>query len=181
VPGSLVGVIATFDERLEMAFPVSFTRRSEGPRGVPLVSQVVALVQAPRLDADLGAGIRPSFSPAHRLRADHLRRRKVRGRIATGLHRAVEDAAHPVRRGTPQAPLDRDAVRSCESEIRALATSVATLDNPRTQGIALASQLAFDGGGALFFHPDTPDGVDRLANTVRSTQNALRVSGEFDE
>lgn len=181
VPGSLVGVISAFDERLKMALPASLTRASDARRGHRLVSRLVAVVQAPRLDADLGAGVSPSMTQAHRLRADHLRRRKVRRRIATALERAAEDVRQPVRHGTPQAPLDRAAVHRCEREIRALATSVVNAVNPRTQGVAIAFQLAFDGGSALFFHPDAPDGINRLANTIRSAQNALRVSADFDE
>ena len=164
-----------------MALPASLTRQSDGPQRHLLASRLAAFVNAPKLDADLGAGIRPSASPAHRLRADHLRRAQVRRRIATALERAVEDVRHPVIHGTPQAPLDREAVRRCQREIRALATSVATVESPRTQGIAIAFELAFDGGSALFFHPDTPDGIEQLANTVRSAQNALRVSADFDE
>jgi hypothetical protein len=179
VPGSLVGVIRTFDERLEMAFPASLTRRSEDRRAHLLLSRLVAFVQAPRLDAELGAGIRPSISSAHRLRADHLRRERVRRRVAAALNKAVEDARLPVPHGTAKAPLDCAAVRCCHREIRDLANRLATLENPRTQGIAIAFQLAFDGGSALFFDPDTPDGIERLANTVQSAHNALRVSGEF--
>jgi hypothetical protein len=181
VPGSLVGVISAFDERHKMALPASLTRRSDVRRGHRLVFRLLALIRAPRLDADLGAGVSPSTTYAHRLRADHLRRTEVRRRIATALERAAEDVKHPVRHGTPQAPLDREAVHGCEREIRALANSVARAENPRTQGVALAFQLAFDGGSALFFHPDASDGIDRLANTVRSAQNALRVSADFDE
>jgi hypothetical protein len=141
---------------------------------------LVAFVQAPKLDADLGAGLRPSVSPAHQVRADHLKKKRVRRLIATALNRAVEDAARPVRHGTPQAPLDREAVRCCHREIQALATLVATLENPRTQGVAIAFQMAFDGRGALFFQPDTPNGVERLANTVQAAQRALGVSAEFE-
>jgi hypothetical protein len=184
VPGSLVGVIEAFDERLEMAFPVSLTRsgarRLEESRGPLVVHRLRALVQAPRLDAELSAGIRPSVSQVHQARADHLRRRRVRRRIATALNRAVEDAVHPVRHGTPQAPLDREAVLRCHREIRALATLVATAENPRTQGVAIVFQMAFDGRGALFFQPDTANGVERLANTVQAARSALSVSGDFE-
>jgi len=181
VPGSLVGVIAAFDEGVQMAFPVSPTRRPRHTRSPTVAARLLAVVQAPSLDADLGAGIRPSVSPAHRLRADHLRRRCVRRRIATALNRAVEDAGNPVHRVTAQAPLDREAVRSCQRQIRALATLVSTMDNPRIQGIAIAFELAFDGGGAMFFHPGTPNGIERLANTVQAALSALRVSADFDD
>jgi hypothetical protein len=180
VPGSLVGVIATFDERLEMAFPASLTGRPKRERGHPLTARLLAWLQAPSLDADLSAGIRPSASPVHQLRADHLRRKGVRRRIASALERAVDDVGHPARQITAQAPLDREAVRSCQQEIRALATSVSSLDNPRTQGVAIAFRLAFDGSGALFFHPSTPDGTECLANTVQAAHNALKVSADFE-
>jgi hypothetical protein len=55
------------------------------------------------------------------------------------------------------------------------------MDNPRIQGVAIAFQLAFDGRGAMFFHPDTPNDIERLANTVRAAHSALRVSPDFDE
>ena len=164
-----------------MAFPAPLTRRPRHTRSPAIAARLVALVQAPSLDADLGAGIRPSVSPAHQLRADHLRRRDVRRRIATALDRAVEDVGSPVHHVTAQAPLDREAVRSCQRQIRALATLVSTMDNPRIQGVAIAFQLAFDGGGAMFFHPDTPNGIERLANTVQAAHNALTVSADFDE
>jgi HAMP domain-containing protein len=54
------------------------------------------------------------------------------------------------------------------------------MEKARTQGIAIAIQLAFDGGAALFFQPDSPNAVDRLANTVHAAHAALRVSGDFD-
>ena len=181
MPGSLVGVVATFDEGLQMAFPASLTRRQRHTKGHPIGARLLALLQAPSLDADLGAGMRPSVSPAHQLRADHLRREDVRRRIARALERAVEDVSKPVCHATALAPLDRRAVRTCQRQIRALATSVSTMDDPRIQGVAIAFQLAFDGSGAMFFHPDAPDGIERLANTVRAAQNALRVSADFDE
>jgi hypothetical protein len=163
-----------------MAFPASLTRRPEGRRGSLVVPRLLAFMQAPRLDAELGAGIRPSASLAHQVRAEHLRRKRVRRRVAGALDRAVEDAGRPVYPGTAQAPLDREAICRCREEMRALATSVATLENPRTQGVAIAFQLAFDGCGPLFFRPDSPDGTARLANTVQAALSALRVSGDFE-
>lgn len=145
-----------------------------------LVPRFLAFVQAPSLDAELANGIRPSATLAHQLRADHLTRARVRRRIATALYRAVADASRPVRHGTPQAPLSREAIRCCHRELRALATSVATLENPRTQGLAIASQLAFDGRGPLFFQPGQRGAIERLANTVQAADAALRVSAEFE-
>lgn len=164
-----------------MGFPGSLSRRLEGHRPrVAIVPRLLAALRAPMLDADLAAGVRPSATPAHQLRADHLRRKRVRRRIAVALSRAVDDAGRPVLRGTPQAPIRRRAVRGCEREIRALASAVATADNPRVQGLAIAFEMAFDGGGPLFDQPYTWVSVDRLANTVQTALSALRVSAEFD-
>jgi hypothetical protein len=183
VPGSLVGVTATFDERLPMTSPGAlagrFGLRNRRDR-ILLIPRVLAVVRAPTLDADLAAGVRSSATLAHQLRADHLTRARVRRRIATALYRAVADASRPVRHGTPQAPLSREAIRCCHRELRALATSVATLENPRTQGLAIASQLAFDGRGPLFFQPGQRGAIERLANTIQAAEAALRVSAEFE-
>ena len=163
-----------------MNFPGSLTRQSGGYSArETLLLRLLAFFHAPTLDEELAAGIRPSASPAHQLRADHLLERRVRRRIATALNRAVRDASRPVLRGTSQAPLCRDGVRHCSGEIRELATLVATMENPRPRGVAIAFQLAFDGRGALFFQPDTCDGVERLANTLHAAHTALRVSADL--
>jgi hypothetical protein len=163
-----------------MNFQASPLRQLDGHRPwTRLVPRLLVIISAPNLDAELADGMRPSASPAHQLRADHLRRPKVRRRIATALNRAVEDAFRPVRQGTPQAPLRREAVRRCCGEIRTLARLVATLENPRTRGVAIAFQLAFDGRAPLFFQPETPDGAERLANTLQTAHQALRVSEEL--
>jgi hypothetical protein len=163
-----------------MAFPGSSTRQveehSSRPRFLP---RLRAVLQGPQLDEELAAGIRPSASPALQARADHLMRPAVRRRIAIALNRAVDDAYRPVRRDTPQVPLCREAVRSCEEQICELATLVATMDNPRPRGVAIAFQLAFDGRSALFLQPDTRDGVDHLANTLHAAERALRVSADL--
>lgn len=159
----------------------SLSRRFEGHRRrAEIVPRLLAFIRAPHIDADLAAGVRPSVSPVHQLRADHLRRERVRRRIASALNRAVADAALPAPPTTPQAPICREAVRGCECEIRALAGAVASADNARVQGLAIAFELAFDGGGPLFDRPDSRDGVERLANTVQAARSALRVSAEFD-
>ena len=72
-------------------------------------------------------------------------------------------------------------IRCCREQLLALATSVATIENPRTQGLAIASQLAFDGRGALFFQPEARGELERLANTIQVAEAALRVSADFDE
>jgi hypothetical protein len=140
-----------------------------------------AFVYAYRLDAQLADGFRPSATPAHQLRADRLHRARVRRRIARALNRAVADARRPVRYETAQAPMNGMGIRCCHEQLLALATSVATLENPRTQGLAIASQLAFDGRGALFFQPETRGELERLANTIQAADAALRVSADFDE
>ncbi len=163
-----------------MSTPDSVAGPLGGHQLPPLFDRFLAVVQAPSLDAELAAGIRPSASPAHRLRAEHLQRPGVRRRISETLNAAVESATSPRRYEPARAPLDREAIRRSRGEIRALADLVATAENPRTQGVAIAFQLAFDGSAALF-RPRTPSGVERLASTVRAAHEALRVSGDFDD
>jgi hypothetical protein len=163
-----------------MNFPDLLARQhEEHPARSQLVTWLLAVIQAPNLDEDLAAGVRPSASRAHQLRADHLGRRRVRHRIATALNRAVTNASQSNRDITSQAPLRREAVRRCSGEIRDLARLVATMEKPPTRGVAIASQLAFDGRGALFFKPEAGDGFEQLANTVDAARRALRVSPDL--
>jgi hypothetical protein len=81
---------------------------------------------------------------------------------------------------TAEAPLSVIAIRACREQLITLARQIVTTENPRVQAVAIASQLAFDGRGALFFQPKQEPGPDRLANTITAALSALRVSGEFD-
>ena len=94
-----------------MNFPDSPAQRLDSRQGrIPIVTRLLAFVQAPTLDEDLAAGIRPSATTAHQLRANHLRSKRVRRRVAAALNRAIEDAYHPVQTATSQAPLSRGNV-----------------------------------------------------------------------
>ena len=163
-----------------MGFPGTLTRRDgQHPPRPPVLPRLQAVIHGPDLDLELAAGMRPSMSPSLQARADHLMRPRVRRRIAFALNRAVDDAFRPVRPVTSQAPLHRDAVRHCAGEIRRLAAQVATLGNPAPRGIAIAFQLAFDGGGAMFRQPGDDDGAPHLANTLQTADRALRVSPDL--
>ena len=148
--------------------------------GAGLVPRLLSVVHAPALDADLAEGVRPSTSPAHRLRAEHLRRPRVRRRISHALARAVVEADRERPRATAQVPLDSEAILGCKGDLRALAKAVADLDDPRTQGLAIAFLLAFDGAGALFRQPSR-NAQDRLGSSVRAALASLRVSAQFDQ
>jgi hypothetical protein len=138
------------------------------------------MVEGPRLDSELAEGISPSASAAHLARADAITRPQSRRRIAAALNRAIEESFAPARRVTAEAPLSVSAIRSCREQLIILARQIVHTENPRVQAVAIASQLAFDGRGALFFQPKQEPSPDRLANTITAALNALRVSGEFD-
>jgi hypothetical protein len=144
------------------------------------ITRLRTWIRGPYLDADLAAGMSPSASAEHLARADRITSRRARQRIREALNRALDDADAPRRRLTSQAPLSREAILACREPLARLAEAVVTTENPRVQGIAIAQQLAFDGRGALFFHPGEKRGVERLANTIRAALIALRVSGDFD-
>src|SRR5262249_39608795 len=152
----------------------------EAPGLGPVVPRSLAVVQAHTLDAQLAGGLHPSATPTHRLRAKHLRRPRVRRHIAFALEGAVKVAGRPPCQEPGRVPVSREAIRRSQGDVLALARMVATTENPRTQGIAIAFRLAFDGGSALFLHQEDPNAIERLANTVQAAQSALRVSGDFD-
>jgi hypothetical protein len=143
-------------------------------------ARVRAMVEGPRLDSELAEGVSPSASAAHLARADAITRPQARRRIAAALNRAIEESFAPARRPTAEAPLSVSAIRACREQLITLARRIVTTENPRVQAVAIASQLAFDGRGALFFQPKQEPSPDRLANTITAALTALRVSGEFD-
>lgn len=145
-----------------------------------LNARVRAIVEGSRLDSELAEGVSPSASPAHLARADWITRPRHRRQIAAALNRAIEESFAPARRLTPQAPLSETAIRACREQLITLARRILTTENPRVQAVAIASQLAFDGRGALFFQPRDKSSTERLANTIGAALNALRVSGDFD-
>jgi hypothetical protein len=147
---------------------------------VRMNAQVRAVAQGPRLDSELAEGVSPSSSPAHLARADRITSPRVRRRVAGALNRAIEESFAPAQRLSTTAPLSEEAIRTCREQLITLARQIVAVENPRVQAVAIASQLAFDGRGALFFQPNEKSSVERLANTIRAALSALRVSGEFD-
>ena len=57
--------------------------------------------------------------------------------------------------------LSREAILCCHREPRPWRLRSPLLRTPEQRGLAIAFQLAFDGGGPLYFQPGTRDGVDR--------------------
>jgi hypothetical protein len=145
-----------------------------------IITRLRARILGPDLDADLATGISPSASAAHLARADLITRPKSRRRIRAALNSAIERACAPNRRVTAEAPLSVEAIRDCRGELSRLAEAVATRENPRVQGVAIAHELASDGRGALFFQPNEKRAVERLASTISAAERALSVSSEFD-
>jgi hypothetical protein len=141
---------------------------------------LLALARAAALDKELAEGLRPASSHARELRADRLKQGRARHRIATALDRAIGAARRPSPALGSTAPLNREAILACADELHALANSIATAVDPRAQALAMASLLAFDGAGPLFWRPGQPDASQRLPNAIRAIKAALRVSAEFD-
>jgi hypothetical protein len=144
------------------------------------VDRLLAFVRTAALDKELADGLRPASSHTRELRADRLKQGRVRHRIAAALDRAIGAARIPSPALGSMAPLNREAILACADELHALANSIATAVNPRAQGLAMASLLAFDGAGPLFWRPGEPDASQRLPNAIQAIKAALRVSAEFD-
>jgi len=78
--------------------------------------------------------------------------------------------------------VEADAIQVRRDEVLALAEALTTIARPSAFGVAIARQLALDGGSPLFVQgPDRRHGAERrLACTLESAQRALRVSADFD-
>src|SRR5262245_38188777 len=102
----------------------SVARWRDGHRLRPVLPRFLAVVQAHTLDADLAGGLRPSATPAHQLRANHLRRPRVRRHIAYALEGAVKAASRPPCHEPGRVPVNREAIRRSHADVLALARMV---------------------------------------------------------
>ena len=119
----------------------------------------------PRLDAELAAGVSPSRSEEHALRAAQLVARRRRARLARGLRRAATVATD---RGPTDAgiPVCRSAVLAARPTLLALADDLVELPDPRARGVALVQRLLVDGDGPLY-RPWAPDDLYAAAQEAR--------------
>jgi hypothetical protein len=167
-PGSLAGGLA---------------RELRGAPRKPLHARLWAILDGPRYDAELAAGISPTKSIYHGARADRITTRRACRTVAQALRRAAKAAEQPPPNHlSSQVPVDSGAVRLCRDEVLSLAETLATSERPSARGVAIARQLVFDGRSPLFFQsPDHRKGSDRrLASTLYAAQRALEVAADFD-
>jgi hypothetical protein len=142
-----------------------------------------AFLAGPGLDAKLASGITPTASIVLGARADWITRPRGCRNVAQALRGAVEAAEQRQHRGlSSRVPVEADAVQICRDEVLALAETLCTIERPSAYGVAIARQLALDGGSPLFLQaPDRHKGAEqRLACTLGAAQRALEVSADFD-
>lgn len=164
-----------------LAGPSRFELR--GVRRTSFLVRLCAFVVGPSLDAQLADGVSPTASILLGARADWITRRRACRLVAQALTGAVEAAEQPPNRGlSSRVPIQADAVEVCRDDVLALAEALITIERPSVFGVAIARQLAFQGGSPLFLQaPDLRQGADRrLAYTLDAAQRALEVSSDFD-
>jgi len=124
------------------------------------------------LDEKLAAGAAPGAGPELQLRAGQLLSRSERERIATGIDRSVAQA---VAQWPPAAaqlvPLGSPQIRECAPELLTIARRLREDEPVAVRGVAMASQLLYDGAGPLY-----RDGRGDLLHRARSVRLALDVS-----
>jgi hypothetical protein len=155
--------------------------RPSGP-GRRLVAHLWAFLAGPSLDFDLADGVSPSASLSLSIRAHRITRPRARLNLALALRSAIDAAGQPIRPMSARIPVDADAVLSCQAELRALAESIATIEQPRARGVAIARQLAFDGRSPIFLQPPLAGngGREKLTSTLQAARRSLEVSADFD-
>jgi hypothetical protein len=131
-----------------LASPVNLRRRPYGSLAdddplPPLWRRAFAALAAPRLDAELAAGVDPAGRPVLAARAATLRRRRRRLRLAHGLETAADAAAGPHGRAA-QAPVARRDVRLCTHVILDLAERLRRDEAPGVAGVARVELLLTD-------------------------------------
>lgn len=167
-PGSLAGPL-----RLELRRALS----------AGLFVRLCAFFAGRSLDAELARGVSPTASILLGARADWITSPRACRIVAQALRGAVEAAERSPNRGlSSRVAVEADAIQVCRDEVLALAEKLVSIERPSAFGVAIARQLALEGGSPLFLQmPDRRQGADRrLACTLEAAQRAIEVSGDFD-
>lgn len=102
------------------------------------------------LDLDLAAGVSPTSSPELARRADVLRSRRMRKRLAKGLENVMIEAIAPARGPTSAVPVRRAEVLTAQHDLLRLVEALRAESGPPVRAIAVASVLLTDGTGPVF-------------------------------
>ncbi len=124
-----------------------------------------ARVLAARWDRELAEGASPDAGVELSLRAAHLATAAQRTLTARAIWRTLDLASDPGRGAHVRAvlavgPRARAAVLACAPELRRLAAVIDSPEPVSPRGLALARQLATDGGGPLHY-PRRADDLHR--------------------
>jgi hypothetical protein len=139
-------------------------------RRTRLLDRLMAMLRAPRLDAELAAGASPDSRPELALRARLLVSVPTRRRLARTVERLVATAQQPpTARCCSAVPVCWDRVRDSAPELRQLAMALAAPGPVPARGVALVMVLLCDGAGPLYRRA----AVDDLAMQVRHAAKAL--------
>jgi len=116
----------------------------------PLVTRLKAVAERAELDRELARGVSPSTNPELARRAEVLRSRRVRRRLADGLEHVLVEAVAPTRGQTAAVPVQRDEVLLARRDLSRLAWALRSEPAPPVRAIAAASVLLTDGAGPMF-------------------------------
>ena len=116
----------------------------------PFVTRLKAATERADLDRELAHGVSPSASPALARRAQVLRSRRVRRRLADGLDAVLVEAVAPSRGQTAAVPVQRQEVLLAQRDLSRLARALRSESAPSVRAIAAASVLLTDGTGPVF-------------------------------
>jgi hypothetical protein len=116
----------------------------------PLVTRLKAAAERAELDRELAHGVSPSTNPELARRAEILRSRRVRRRLAAGLEHVLDEAVAPSRGPTAAIPVQRAEVLMAWRDLSRLARALRADPAPPVRAIAVASVLLADGTGPVF-------------------------------
>jgi hypothetical protein len=121
---------------------------------VPLRNRVwirfVARVCASTLDRELAQGRPPESSRLLAARAQVLVSLAMRVELASNLAHVLREARRPPIMRDRRAPLNRDSIRGCETEIRQACDALLTPFSTPARGAAIISWMLRDGTGPLY-------------------------------
>jgi hypothetical protein len=117
---------------------------------------------APRLDAELAAGVPPEISPGHAARARWLVAPRRRQALADSWEHLLATARGPTGGLSNRAPIRRERIRRAEPEIREMITALRANGPIPARGIAIATKLLTNGCGPIY----NQDARDDIRGTV---------------